>query len=42
MLNVFENGSTGCNEGFSFHVLKFMLFDYVPESIEKSISRSGG
>ena len=32
----------GCNVFISFHVGMFIIFDSAPESIKKSISRSGG
>ena len=37
-----EGVSFGCKVFISFHVGMFIIFDSAPESIKKSISRSGG
>ena len=42
LLEVSRGVSFGCNVFISFHVGMFIMFDSAPESIKKSISRSGG
>ena len=42
LLEVARSVNFGCNVSISFHVGMFIMFDSAPESIKKSISRSGG
>ena len=42
LLDVSRGVSFGCSDFISFHVGMFIMFDSAPESIKKSISRSGG
>ena len=42
LLDVSRGFKFGCNNLISFHVGILMIFDSAPESIKKSISRSGG
>ena len=42
LLAVFIDIKFGCNVSISFHVRRLIMFDSAPESIKKSISRSGG
>ena len=42
LLEVARGVNFGCNVLISFHVGMLIMFDSAPESIKKSISRSGG
>ena len=42
LLEVARGVNFGCNVLISFHVGILIIFDSAPESIKKSISRSGG
>ena len=42
LLEVARGVNFGCNVLISFHVGILIMFDSAPESIKKSISRSGG
>ena len=41
LFEVFESDSFGCRVLISFHMGMFIILDSAPESIRKSVSRSG-